>query len=98
MSYARRTDGPHAAIRTRLRELGWFVRDTSAAGKGFPDLAIAKGGKLYLVEVKDGAKAPSDQALTVAEGVVHRGFDAVGVPVVLLRSVIEAELFNAGLI
>lgn len=51
--------------------MGCSVADTSRLGAGFPDLVIGLAGKRgrvnLLVEVKDGAKIPSQRGLTNAE-------------------------------
>jgi Holliday junction resolvase len=47
---AARRDGNEAAIVKTFREQGWSV--CFLAGEGTPDLAIAKGERLILVEVK----------------------------------------------
>ena len=67
MRRAARVDANHAEITGTLRQCGWTVHDTSGVGGGFPDLVIAKGGRLVLVEIKDGAKKPSARRLTKAE-------------------------------
>lgn len=50
--YARRTDATHSSIRDGLREAGFTVFDCSSIGLGFPDLLIARGGLMALVECK----------------------------------------------
>ena len=62
-----RVDANHAEITSALRSCGWTVVDTSRLGSGFPDLLAARGGRIELIEVKDGAKVPSARALTRAE-------------------------------
>jgi Holliday junction resolvase len=57
MTYAKRVDSNHSTIVKTLRELGCSVFDTSAVGRGFPDLVVSKGATA-LVEVKKDAKAP----------------------------------------
>ena len=85
--YRKRVDANQAAIVQAMRALGWYVFDASSVGRGFPDLIAAKGGAIVLVEVKDGSKPKSEQALTPAEAKVHRDFAAAGVPVLVTRSV-----------
>ena len=51
---AKKVDAHHAAIRQHLRSVGWRVFDTSAVGRGFPDLLVARRGFMALVEVKVG--------------------------------------------
>lgn len=65
MRRAARTDRNHAEIRDRLRQIpGVSVYDTSGVGHGFPDLVVGARGITRLLEIKDGAKAPSARALT----------------------------------
>ncbi len=59
MRRAARTDDNHVDVRDAFRDLGIKVRDMAGVGKGFPDLLLAFGGAMALVEVKDGKKPPS---------------------------------------
>jgi hypothetical protein len=66
--FARRVDANHSQIRDGLRAAGWVVHDLSGAGDGIPDLAAEIApGKPHFIEVKDGAKPLSKQALTKAQ-------------------------------
>lgn len=70
--YARRTDQNHAEIREGLRAAGWEVIDASGAGDGFPDLIVKVApGMPHMLEVKDGKKPLSAQALTPAQEKWH---------------------------
>ena len=70
-----RRDGNHAAIRDALRRIpGVSVYDASHLGDGMPDLIIARGNRLVLLEIKDPGKPPSDRKLTPAELAVSRLF------------------------
>jgi hypothetical protein len=62
-----RTDANQQQIIDALRECGCSVFDTSSLGNGFPDLAVARHGVNYLLEVKDGTKSPSRRKLTPDE-------------------------------
>lgn len=64
MRRAAKVDGNHSAIIDTLRAAGLSVHDASAVGQGFPDLVCGYGGRTFLVEVKDGAKFPSQRKLT----------------------------------
>lgn len=66
MAYRRaaRTDANHAAIVAALRKIGCEVTDLSAVGGGVPDLLVSYRKQWLVVEVKDGAKAPSRRRLT----------------------------------
>ena len=60
-----RTDANQKVIVAWLRDIpGVSVHVLSDAGDGFPDLVIGWKGVNYLVELKDGAKCKSKQALT----------------------------------
>ena len=64
MRYAAKVDDNQPAIIDALRKAGCSVTPTHQAGKGFPDLAVGRLGKTFLLEVKDGDKAPSRRKLT----------------------------------
>lgn len=72
--FARNVDANQGQVVAALRKLGAVVHITSGLGGGFPDLVVLHRGRLLLVEVKDGSKAPSDRKLTPAEQVFHRLF------------------------
>ncbi len=52
MNHPRRVDNNHAKIRTELRKKGAFVADLSQCGRGIPDLLVAVGEVVTLLEVK----------------------------------------------
>lgn len=85
--YARRTDDNQTRIVNALRAVGVDVIITSAIGRGFPDLLCIHPAddSIVLLEVKDGAKAPSRRKLTPAEVAF-----AKRVPVRVVASVDEA--------
>ena len=61
MRWAAKVDATHVAIRDGLRELGYFVIDTSDVGKDFPDLlAVSKAGVIVLLEVKTLGEYPTE--------------------------------------
>jgi len=67
MPRAKRTDANHAAVRDKLREVGYIVHDL--ANLGIPvDLGVqSPSGSIPLfLEVKDGSKPPSKRKLTPA--------------------------------
>jgi hypothetical protein len=90
VSYGRRVDANHAGIRQALRQCGWWVKDMSAMGKGWPDLLAVKAGRAVLVEVKDGSKPPSDRKLTAPQEALHAELKSAGWPVVIVTSVSDA--------
>ena len=71
MRRAARTDDNHGAIVTALRKIGCSVLSLAPLGKGAPDLLVWIRGRYYLLEVKDGAKAPSARKLTPDEEKFH---------------------------
>ena len=77
-----RVDQNQAAIVEALRAVGWKVQSTADIGSGFPDLVIARGHDIRLVEVKQlkGTLTADQQAFIVRDGW----------PVRIIRSVDEA--------
>ena len=67
MRTAAKVDGNHGEVVKALRAHGIAVKSTAAMGSGFPDLICAVRGVTVLLEVKDGAKPPSERRLTAAE-------------------------------
>ena len=66
-----RKDENHAEIVRVIRDLGAQVIDIAQLGNGIPDLLVTTGNKTVLIEVKDGTKPPSKQALTEDEKEFH---------------------------
>jgi stringent starvation protein B len=77
-------------VRSALRAAGWIVVDCARIGSGFPDLLIAKGGHILMIEIKDGAKAKSAQRLTDDEVQFHVLMRAAGVTVHIVTSIDDA--------
>lgn len=69
-----RVDANQRAIVKALRQAGCSVRSVAAVGNGFPDLCAGRAGRNYLLEVKDGSKAPSERALTEDEKDFHQSW------------------------
>lgn len=59
-----KVDANHAGVVAALRSIGCSVQSLAAIGKGCPDLLVARGGLMWLMEVKDGDKAASRIQLT----------------------------------
>lgn len=74
MSRAKRVDANQSEIVDALRAVGARVQVTSAVGEGFPDLFVVYRATIHALEVKDGAKPPSDRKLTPAQVEWHRQF------------------------
>jgi hypothetical protein len=77
MSYARKIDANQPEIVAALRKIGVKVEHLHAVGKGVPDLLCSVNGWNFLIEIKDGAKVPSDQKLTPDQVTWHAGWAAV---------------------
>lgn len=84
MRRAGRIDANQGLIVAALRKVGASVAITSGAGNGLPDLLVGFRGETYLLEVKDGTKAPSAKRLTPDEAyfVAHW----TGRPVVIVET------------
>lgn len=74
MRRAPNLDSNHHDVVKALEGDGCVVASTAALGRGFPDLLVWSPWtrSLHLVEVKDGAKAPSDRKLTDDEERFHK--------------------------
>ena len=72
MRRAARTDSNQTEIVKAFRTMGCSVHCTHMVGDGFTDLVVGFRGRNHLVEVKDGAKAPSQRKLTQDEAKFHR--------------------------
>ena len=68
---AKRIDDNQGHIIRALRLRGVRVLSLAAMGNGVPDLLVARGDKMVLVEVKDGAKPPSARKLTALQQEFH---------------------------
>ena len=64
MRRASKIDDNQNEIVNALRKAGATVFSLSAVGNGCPDLLVGYNGHTILMEVKDGSKPPSKQALT----------------------------------
>ena len=71
--YNKRVDGNHHEIVQGLRDCGYIVKDTSKYGDGFPDCIVRGGGRVVMLEIKQGSAK-----LTDAEKEFHQTFGGLG--------------------
>ena len=66
MRFKARVDDNQTSIVSDLRQAGCSVLSLAAVGQGCPDLLVYRRstGLLYMLEVKDGDKFPSQRKLT----------------------------------
>lgn len=64
MRRAARTDTNQTEVVKAFRQIGASVQILSAVGKGCPDVLVGFRNHNILVEIKDGARKPSERALT----------------------------------
>ncbi len=76
MSYAKKIDANQPEIVKALRGAGCTVEHLHAVGRGCPDLLCAINDRVFLIEVKDGAKVASAQKLTPDQVVWHADWNA----------------------
>lgn len=88
MRRAAQVDRNQAEIVAALRAVGCSVVPMHAVGEGCPDLAVGRAGVSYWIEVKDGARPPSERRLTPAQVRWHAEWR--GKPPVVVTSVAEA--------
>lgn len=85
MRTAAKVDQNQKEIVKALRDVGASVQILSAVGKGCPDILVSYQGLMFTVEIKDGTKSLSAQALTQAEQEWHAEWKES--PVFILNSV-----------
>ena len=86
--HARNVDANQVAIVEAFRRCGASVLHLHTVGGGCPDLLVGVAGVDVQVEVKDGRKKPSAQALSEAQEEHRRSWR--GRPVVVVRSAEQA--------
>ena len=69
--YSAKSDDNQPEIVAEFRRLGASVTPTHMVGSGFVDIVVGHEGRNYLVEIKDGAKQPSQRKLTPDEQEYH---------------------------
>ena len=89
MRRAAKTDSNQLEIVKALRNIGAFVLVTSQLKNAF-DVLVGYRGKLFIIEIKDGNKPPSQRKLTEGELKCKEGFESVGIPYHVVNSIDEA--------
>ena len=91
MRLASKVDENQNSIVRGLRTVGAGVLSLAAVGKGCPDLLVYRAGRLYLLEIKDGAKPPSARKLTKDQVRFHKLW-----PVTVVTTIEEAIAATQG--
>lgn len=86
-AFAKRIDRNQPEIVSALRKAGVSVELTHEVGGGFPDLVCGVPEAVFLLELKDGDKPPSERKLTPDQVVWHARWRG---PVHIVTSVAEA--------
>jgi hypothetical protein len=76
---ANRKDANHAVIARTLQQVGAHVIDAAAAPTLGFDLLVVYRGQIYIMEVKDGSKPPSERQLTPNEQEQQAALERPGV-------------------
>lgn len=84
MRRAAKVDANHQEIVHTLRSVGASVQSLATVGNGCPDLLVGWNGKTILMEVKDGAKAPSARRLSEEQIKWHSDWN--GGPLLVVHS------------
>jgi len=87
---AAKVDANQGEIVDALRRAGVWVQCLHMVGGGVADLLAARNGRLFLIEIKDGAKPPSERNLTPAQVAWHGVLALYGVRVSIALSVEDA--------
>ncbi len=80
---AAKVDANQPAIIAALRAVGCSVQPLHTVGQGCPDLLVGKAGRTFVMEIKDGAKPPSERKLTPDQIAWHGAWRGVPVLVVI---------------
>ena len=99
MRRAAKTDRNQAEIVKALRAVGCSVQPLHAVGKGCPDILVGvpersavhsffRPRKNLILEIKDGAKSPSERQLTPDQVKWHAAWR--GAPVIVVENVDQA--------
>jgi hypothetical protein len=88
MRRAAKVDANQPEIVKALRALGAVVQPLHTVGDGCPDLLVAFRNRTFLIEVKDGSKAPSARVLTPDQQKWHASW--TGGPLRVVHSVEQA--------
>ena len=83
----RKVDANQPEIVDALRQVGCTVQSLAMVGRGVPDLLVARNGRMWLMEIKNGANPPSKQRLTDDE---QAWIDGWAAPVYVVNSVERA--------
>ena len=89
MIRAARVDANQPEIVKALRKAGAVVIITSQL-KNFADILVAHDGQLYIVEIKDGNKPPSQRKLTPGEEACKIKLNGVKVDYHIITNIDEA--------
>ena len=72
MKHAARVDANQPQIVAALERVGCQVLHLHRVGGGCPDLLVkTRGGRLLLLEIKDGSKIPSKRGLNISQKRFH---------------------------
>ena len=74
MRRAAKIDSNQVEIVAALRRAGAVVQSLAAVGNGCPDLLVGFLGRTFLMEIKDGAKVKSAQALNPEQVSWHQSW------------------------
>lgn len=87
---AAKIDANQNEIVDALRKAGCSVQILSGVGKGCPDILVGRGGRNYLLEIKDGNKPKSARKLTPDQVEWHSKWKGHKVVVNSVESAIKA--------
>lgn len=87
---AAKVDDNQRAVVAALRGVGATVMHLHRVGMGCPDLCVGWRGVNYLIEVKDGGKAPSAQKLTLMQEEWHGAWKGQAIVVNSPEAALEA--------
>lgn len=84
-----KVDENQRVIVQALRDMGWLVRPMHQVGSGFPDLLLAKAGRVVLMEVKNPRQDKNKRRLKPDQVTTHAEFKAFGVDILIVESIAD---------
>ena len=91
MKTAARVDSNQPEIVSALRKIGAYVLPVHQLKNAF-DILVGYKKKLFIMEIKDGSKTPSQRKLTEGELKCKNQFESVGITYHVIESVEQALL------
>lgn len=89
-----RVDATADEFDAALTAMGWGIKKMDRVGEGFPDRIAVKGGRVVLLEYKNGRLAPSERQLRDSQVECFAWFKVYGIDVLLIEKVEDLQVLD----